>query len=334
MLTGCGGQEDTQAEPRPDAVSQSPTPESTPEPAPIALPACEVMNATAQQEHQDFGPEMFSEPAGETDAATFNEVSDPVAQEAMGKALQQRGCRWPVHSQGTVTEYVAELPATDQAALIDGLRADPGITEASLGEAASFSYTVPAPNPMMSATDVTHIFVGDVWIALFNYAGQREYVQAALDGVLAANPALFKGDAITTTTSEASCSGHSGQQALQKWGADVAGGPWDLSGQYSDVSGYDECGELSWIVLKPEPCCTRFSVTPVLFFHQGELVQEATVNGYALGANIERISDAEASVTFMWPGEDFAGAPSTAVSVYRWDEASGNVARSGDLPPS
>lgn len=192
-LAGCssGGQQQPQAASKPSVAEEVQAPE------PIVLPTCDTMNSVAQQEYEDFGVEMFSEPAGETDFTTFEEVSGPVAQEAMAKAVQQQGCRWPVHSQGTVTQYVVELPAADQTTLIEAFRADPEVYEAEIDGATTFTSALPAPNPMMSGTEVSHIFLGDVWATVFDQGGQREYLQAALDAILAANPSLVEDDAQT-----------------------------------------------------------------------------------------------------------------------------------------
>ncbi|MFD5226124.1 LppP/LprE family lipoprotein [Microbacterium sp. NPDC058342] len=335
-LAGCSGAAETQTTPKPTGAQASPT--SSPTSRPVVLPNCDGMNATAQREYEDFGVEMFAEPAGETDLVTFDEVVGPAAQKAMAQAVQHRGCRWPVHSEGTVTEYVAEIAEPDRTPLIEALRADPMVTESVLGDARSFDYESPAPNSYMSATRITHLFVGDVWIAILDHSGQREYAQAALDGVLAVNPSLSgaPGPESSGAGDDRRCSGLTGADALSKWGAGVAGGPWDLSSRYSDVTGYDECAALSWIVLRPEPCCTRFSVTPVLFFHEGEYVPSATVSKYSVDSETPavRASDGSVALTFMWPGSDSAGPASKATSTYAWDEQSGTVTRVGDLPPS
>nr|WP_243752841.1 LppP/LprE family lipoprotein [Leucobacter ruminantium] len=189
---------------------------------------------------------------------------------------------------------------------------------------------------MANDTKVTYLFIGDIWVLIFDYAGQREYAQAALDGILAANPSLAGKGEGSAASGSPKCSGLSGNEALGKWGAGISGGPWDLTGQFSDVKGYDECAALSWIVLRPEPCCTRFSITPVLFFHNGEYVSSATSTGHAVDSEkgVQRLSDEELSVTYMWQGDDIAGPANTATSTYRWDEASGTVTRTGELPPS
>lgn len=350
VLTGCGAQpEPPSTPPAKTADANPPAEETEPAPEPIVLPACDAMNATAQQEYEEFGVEMFAEPAGETDLAAFTEFSGPVAQEAMAAAEQQRGCRWPIHSQGTVIEYVAELPHDAQAPLIAALRSDTTVTEAALDAAASFSYESPAPNGYMSATEITHLFIGDVWIAVFDTAGDRAYAPAALEAVMSANPSLADAAADADAGSDAdpdepqgaaqaagACASSDGLTMLAASAPNVPGGPWDVTGQFSDVSGYDPCAALSWIVLRPEPCCTRFSITPVLFFHQGELVPSATVAQYAIDTTAPpaRASESSVALTFMWPGSDFAGPANTATSTFTWDAATSSVARSGDLPPS
>lgn len=315
-------------------ATSSPTTTPTTTPEALVVPECASMNAAAQQEYEEFGIEMFAEPAGEVDLSTFTEVGGPGAQAAMSQAQQQRGCRWPIHSQGTVTEYVAELPQVAKDAFISALRGDPSMTEMAFGGAVMFSYEVPAPNGYMSPTKVAYVFIEDVWISVFDYAGQRDYVQAALEGVLTANPALANTG--TSTVATEACSERDGLAELAASTPTVPGGPWDTTGQFSDASGYDACATLSWIVLRPEPCCTRFSVTPVLFFHRGDYVPSATITSFAIDPSAAAIRESDDSVTltFMWPGADSAGPANTAASTYTWDADTAGVHRSGELPPA
>lgn len=148
------------------------------------------MNSVAQQEYLDFGPALFTLPAGPTSLDTFNTYATSAAQTATGSAIQVQGCWWPVHYQGAVTQYVAELPAAAQNTLVAALQADPTVTKAPLGSATSFTYALPAPGELGGTTKVTYLFVGGIWIALYNQSGNGDYVSAALDGVLAANPSL------------------------------------------------------------------------------------------------------------------------------------------------
>lgn len=338
VLTGCASTS-TPGGPSsaPSETTQDPPATSMPitTPAPISLPTCDDMNATALQQYLDYGPEVFSVPAGETDRATFDELAGTNAQAAMDAAAQTRGCQWPVHMEGMVTQYVSELDAAQQGPLIDALRDDPDATEASVGDAATFTYVIQAPSLAMANTQATHIFLGDTWTVIFDRAGQRDYVQAAIDGLLRANPALADsapedGDAEASDAGQ--CSGLTGSAALAKWAPEAEGSmPWDLTGQFSDTSGYDDCAALSWVQLRPESCCTRFSVTPLLLFHDGVFVPPTT-GDYAV-ESVQRISDGEISVTYMWQGEDIAGPAKTATSVYAWDEASASITRTGELPP-
>lgn len=303
------------------------------------------MNAVAQQEYLDFGPEMFAEPAGEADFATFDQLAGPIAKDTMALAQARAGCRWPVHSQGTVTQYVAEVTEADRAPLVEELRAS-GIPFDIDGEARIFHDELPAENERASVTKVTHIFLGDAWVVIFDYAGQRDwgYPESAIAGLVAANPGLGK-PAASTPSSERVCSTLTGIEALAQWGpevpAPVEGVPdyWDLTGEFSDVSGYDPCADLSWIVLRETPCCTRFSPSPILLFHRGDFIQLATEKPYALSSNtnhpIQRISDQSLSVDFMWQGEGGnAELAEIASAVFTWDDKSKTVTRGGNLPPN
>ena len=125
------------------------------------------------------------------------------------------------------------------------------------------------------------------------------------------------------------CSGLTGVEALEKWANEVeTTRAWDLAGEYSDVSGYDECAELSYIVLRPAECCTVFEITPVMFFNRGEFIPAATVADRAQArssdAPAERIDDSTIAITFATPG----GAnmpPVLSTTTYSWDEATETV---------
>lgn len=303
------------------------------------------MNAVAQQEYLDFGPELFSEPAGETDFATFDQLADPIAKDTMALAKSRAGCRWPVHSQGTVTQYVAEVSEADRAPLMEELRAN-AIPFDMVGEARIFHYELPAENQMASVTKVTQIFLGDAWVIIFDYAGQRDwgYPVSAIAGLVAANPGLGEPKKSAPTDGR-ECSTLTGAEALTRWGPEVpapiegVSDYWDLTGDFSDVSGYDPCADLSWIVLRENPCCTRFSPSPILLFHRGEFVQLATEKAYALSSNtadpIQRISDRSIAVFFMWQGDGGnAELAEVSSSLFAWDEKTGKVIRDGGLPPS
>lgn len=350
-LSGCSGGDtlsDTrQVEARQtDQSTSEPTPEPTDEPSRDAfvLPDCGQMNSVAQQEYEDYGPEMFSEPAGETDAATFDRLADPVAQEVMAQASQHAGCRWPVHMEGTVVQYVAELEPADQKQLITSLR-DAVTPEKHWGEALVFTTELPPENERASATQATHVFLGNAWAVIFDVAGQRAwgYAESAIDGLLAANPSLADPPR-TASPSDGDCSTLTGEEALARWAPEIpppvegVTDYWDLTGQFSDVSGYDPCADLSWIVLRETPCCTRFSPSPVLLFHRGEFVQVATEPAYALSSNsetpVERISDQTLVIFFMWQGDDIAGLAEIASSNFTWNESTDSITRTGDLPPN
>lgn len=125
------------------------------------------------------------------------------------------------------------------------------------------------------------------------------------------------------------CSGLTGIEALEKWANEVeTTRAWDTAGEYSDVSGYDECAELSYIVLRPSECCTVFEITPVMFFNRGQFIPAATVTDRAQArtpdAVTERIDDRAIALTFAVPG----GAnmpPILTTTTYAWDEATGAV---------
>jgi hypothetical protein len=135
-------------------------------------------------------------------------------------------------------------------------------------------------------------------------------------------PAASAESSQAATTAAPECSGFTALEALDSWASDVASDrPWDLTGEYSEVAGYDECAELSWIVLRPESCCTAFEITPVMFFHRGEYVPDATVTDRAVDRSTEpeRIADGEVALTFAAQGA--SASPVLTRTTFRWDDA-------------
>lgn len=361
ILTGCGGlrganEAGTKNQPTesPQVATQGPvvTPDSepTPPPASIVLPACDSMNPVAQQEYLDYGPELFAAPAGPADRAVFEQIFGTVftdqaslsAQLTANSAVQEQGCWWPVHMQGSVTQYAFEVPQEGQASLLAALKSRADVTELFMGAATTFSFASD-PDPMGGTISVTHLFLGDVWSVVLNFAGDGNYAQSALDALLKANQPLAQGEgtgeqneASENTEKPAACAVRNGLDVLAYEAIGIPGGPWDSSGKYSDVSGYDACADLSWIVLRPQECCTRFSVSPVLLFYKGDFYGTTTEEHYALGAPVRRIADDAVSLTYTWPvpGALKSDAPPTATSTFTFSQDTGLIERSGDLPPN
>ena len=147
-------------------------------------------------------------------------------------------------------------------------------------------------------------------------------------------PAEPEVDPGTITEMEApKCSGLTGIEALEKWSGEVQPSrEWDMAGEYSDVSGYDECAELSYIVLRPAECCTVFEITPIMFFNRGEFIPAATLTDRAQARGpesvTERIDDSTLALTFALPGG--AGLPPVlTTTTFAWDEATGTVNEEG-----
>lgn len=163
------------------------------EPALITLPTCETMNATIEGESDAFytlqGDAGVTAHRGEVGLNILNDTVGPIAQATMAEAVQVQGCTWPVHYHNVVTQYVAELPDADRDALIEALRASDYV-ESTEGDATRFDYTIYGePGLITINTDITYLFIGEVWIAIMGN-GQLEYAPAALAAVFDLNPRL------------------------------------------------------------------------------------------------------------------------------------------------
>ncbi|BDA63826.1 LppP/LprE family lipoprotein [Actinomyces capricornis] len=154
------------------------------------------------------------------------------------------------------------------------------------------------------------------------------------------DPATETGSATPSAEDTDSCSGLSGQEALQTWGGQVAPAKdddpkwqWDL--EAADTSTYDECAALSWVVLGIHGP-TGSSPYQIMLFHQGQYIGVTSDQAFAFAPQVARIDDGSIEVTYTWTreGETTASASGRSVSVFTWDEASGGVVHSGEWPPS
>ena len=137
---------------------------------------------------------------------------------------------------------------------------------------------------------------------------------------------------------EAECSGMTGQEAISVWGHVVPTDgldpewAWDLEG--ADTSTYDECADLSWIVLAIERG-TASSPYQIMLFHHGKYIGTTAQEPIGFAPRVERLDDGTIQVTYTWPYEDegTVNASGESVSYFTWDEEADDVVHSGEWPP-
>lgn len=355
-LSGCTNA--SAAKPKPQEAKPQAVESPTPTPEPIVFPEdCEAMNPAAAYEATNFANSSPGERiAEEKDLDFFNQHAIPEAQQAMASAAKMQGCSFTVYFQNTVRQWTAEVPVKEQEALEASLL-EAGYTKTRYGlyslGAADYTLTVEIPEEVDDQgfalpgsggkIELVQLFIGDVWISIIsNGEFTRDYAKSALEALIAANPSL-KPESSVKPRDPSECATLTGAEALAKWGPQVpapiegVSDYWDLTGQFSDVSGYDPCADLSWIILRETPCCTRFSPSPILLFHRGEFVQLATEKAYALIPEIpaQRLADNIVSVSYMYQGEGGNAELAEVISShFIWDEKTGKVIRDGGLPPS
>ena len=106
---------------------------------------------------------------------------------------------------------------------------------------------------------------------------------------------------------------------------------WDP--EYADLSGYDPCADLSWIIV-PIDGGTASSPYQVALFHQGRFVQAATEKSYGFFPRVRRMTGDTIEVVFVWPRPDEPNAAPTGETpmTFHWDaDASENLV-AGDPP--
>ena len=143
-------------------------------------------------------------------------------------------------------------------------------------------------------------------------------------------------EATPTPSPTPECADKSGADALGTWASQVPtynGWAWDTT--EADVSTYDSCASLSWIVL-PIEGGTASSPYQIMLFHHGEYIGVTSDQMIGFFPEVERLDDETIQVTYKWPrdGESTAGASGRSVSVFTWDAITRAVVHSGEWPPT
>lgn len=308
--------------------------------APIVLPECGAINAAASAQQAaflaEFGEERITASYGETDRALLTEFTGPAALAAADASLQARSCNWVIYFDSVyLYQFTAELPDDALESLLADFRgAD--FTESERGPATVFSRALQTGD-MRGTMDITHTFLGNVWIALIENAA-ASYEQSAADTLLAANPELA--DSLVT-----SCVDRDAGEVITAGAARIA--PPALSGEHGHAVGwdtaraialakgtFDACSPLSWALLPSTDSAS--TETQVMLFHFGDFIGTDTQFGVRFPPSIERISKYAVRAEYRWLRDtDSATTPTgKSVSTFTWDNESNAVLHEGEFPPA
>ncbi|WP_144712736.1 LppP/LprE family lipoprotein [Curtobacterium pusillum] len=107
---------------------------------------------------------------------------------------------------------------------------------------------------------------------------------------------------------------------------------WDTS--TSDFAGYDPCAPLSWAVVSLDHA-TGSSPVAILLFHEGRYLGTATKLAYSFVPDVTRTGPSSIAVTYHYaePDESTADASGRTNATFTWDETTGRVDMTGDVPP-
>lgn len=135
-------------------------------------------------------------------------------------------------------------------------------------------------------------------------------------------------------TTAATCGNGSGMEAVRANLDQLPDEQWPWDAQWADISGYDPCAALSWVVV-PIEGGTASSPYHIMLFHQGEYLGTATAKAYGFSPKVDRTDDASLAVTYTYqlPGDSVALASGRAYATFRWDEGQQRVIMTGDVPP-
>ena len=120
------------------------------------------------------------------------------------------------------------------------------------------------------------------------------------------------------------------QTAIDKAAAPEEG--WSV--ESSDITEFNACSSLSWVVLKTESGSAS-APEQVAFFHFGVYDSTAYDEYFAFPTSVERIDDATVTVTWTYPEAiDRNGEKRTeSMSTYTWSDVTFSIDREGELPP-
>lgn len=153
-----------------------------------------------------------------------------------------------------------------------------------------------------------------------------------------AAPTTSAGPATTSAPAQPSCSAVTADQALE---AALNQGlldmdPEDTMIDMASTTAFDPCADLSAIAVPLG--FTGLSPLDLQLFHQGKPLGSATELPYPFNPDkIARVDDGTLTVSFLYLRPDDASnadASGVATSTFTWDDVSGKVVRSGELPPT
>lgn len=173
---------------RPDEGDQ----ETGGEPAVIVIPDCAALNPAAQKiadETTAASPDIEWR-AGDVGLDGFSDVFGPAAQAALAASDKARGCSYPFHLEAGLRLYAAELGGAPREAFLEALRADGDFAESSDGPAQLFVWRKTMEGGHWEAAYTVHLFVGDVWVAMYGPSEPQEFAPSTIEAILAANPQL------------------------------------------------------------------------------------------------------------------------------------------------
>ena len=160
--------------------------------APLVLPECAELNAFAQAKTDEVLARGLEVNNGEAPFGTNNKdvLIGDATRAALDKTTQTRACQYAFSMESGTREIVSELPKDAGDEFIATLKADPDISEVSIGSSSYFTwseYSETGHNPYQYTT---HLFLQDAWVIILTDNEPEAQVQAAYDGLVATNPGI------------------------------------------------------------------------------------------------------------------------------------------------
>lgn len=110
---------------------------------------------------------------------------------------------------------------------------------------------------------------------------------------------------------------------------------WERDATVTNTTTFDGCADLSWVVVGPVGA-TDSSPRHIMLWHEDDYLGTATKIPYGFEPEVTRIDDESIGITYAYalPGDANANPTGSATATFTWNERTGSVDMTGDVPPA
>lgn len=185
MFSGCSKDAVAAEAPKPKTTVETSTPEVK-----LTGYVLPTSCAEANPELAAFNAEAFQNgrtgvEGGEVETELVEYLTGPIAAQTFEKRTGGFSCGYPMHMEGGSSQHFILVPQADQQELINALRADPEVSEETIGGGSSDMSTFTwrqtlGPDEEVDIVEISYGFVDDIWVASYGFrSGAQKYLASA-----------------------------------------------------------------------------------------------------------------------------------------------------------